>query len=346
MSTNIKEEVVLVLITDRNYAEPTAVTLYSILSNIKKESIKLKLYVVNTGMEESQKRRFSRVIRKSSIDVKCIWKDFVIEEKEIPERKDWKTKSVYVPLWFSDIIPRYEKRIIYIDGDTIVNGDIYNLWKKKVGNNILAAVRDFFIPYVSSRWGIKRYKEIGMKSTDYYFNSGVMLINMMRWRKMSIKDKALKYISKYNKEMVFADQEALNVSVRQKWRQISPKWNVHYGLTHEDWLKVYEENRNCTYVEGLKNRREKILEQAKIIHFAGSYKPWKVSEIHDKSYLWYKEMWASNWMYPSERLISMARFCAQRYKIYTYNIVSLIRKWAKVDKLTKLMGIWSDSESY
>ena len=65
---------------------------------------------------------------------------------------------------FIDVVPGLPEKIIYLDTDTIANGDIAELYNHDITKYELACVRDVFI------WGLKNHRR--------YFNAGMMLINV------------------------------------------------------------------------------------------------------------------------------------------------------------------------
>lgn len=54
------------------------------------------------------------------------------------------------------------------------------------------------------------YKRLHYPSSDSYFNSGVLLINLDYWREKKLMYKALDYIAKNGNNLVFYDQDVLN----------------------------------------------------------------------------------------------------------------------------------------
>ena len=72
------------------------------------------------------------------------------------------------------IFPAIEK-IIYLDADTIVNLDIRELWRVELEDKPLAAVVDI------GAYNLPLCTE-GIVKPENYFNSGVLLMNLEKWR--------------------------------------------------------------------------------------------------------------------------------------------------------------------
>ena len=102
---------------------------------------------------------------------------------------------------FADLIPEIPDKIIYLDTDTIINNNLEKLWDIDIENYELGAVTDIYNWASPSRW-FKRF----------YFNAGVLLLNMKKIREtgMFVKTRDLCL----NKKMLYMDQDALNRSVK------------------------------------------------------------------------------------------------------------------------------------
>ncbi len=105
--------------------------------------------------------------------------------------------STYTPFaflrLFADIIPKLPDKIIYLDTDIMINGNIKDLFETDISNHELAVVKD-------------RYGHFFIQPK--YFNSGMIVINLPKIKETGLLDKVRKMCSK--KKMAFPDQSALN----------------------------------------------------------------------------------------------------------------------------------------
>jgi hypothetical protein len=116
-----------------------------------------------------------------------------------------------------------------MDSDVIVRCDITELWNQSIEGHVIAAVLDDGIKTVSGEKGLPTWRNIGLEPDTPYFNSGVMLIDIDRWRDLAIGCRAMKYLETYTDQLVFADQDALNAVIAGDWRHLDPRWNVTSG---------------------------------------------------------------------------------------------------------------------
>lgn len=93
---------------------------------------------------------------------------------------------------FADTVDLPEK-IIYLDTDIMLNGDIKELFDIDISNYELGVVKD-------------RYGRFFIKPS--YFNSGVLLMNMKKIKEYNLFERVKEMV--LNKKMGFPDQSALN----------------------------------------------------------------------------------------------------------------------------------------
>lgn len=147
----------------------------------------------------------------------------------------------FIPLLF----PLY-KKAVYIDSDTILRGDIGELYDIDLGENVLAARRDpkvtdivEFRDYVDNALGVPH---------EQYVNSGVQVMDLKKMRKLKYLSTMIDLIKKYDADLVAPDQDYLNVILRGKVMHLDPVWNaepvkdlprntklVHFNLFNKPW---------------------------------------------------------------------------------------------------------------
>ena len=179
------------------------------------------------------------------IDITDIYKSSMLNSKNL---KNHFTPFAQLRL-FADMIPEIPYKIIYLDTDTVVNGDLKELFKIDISDYELAAVKDLYNWLNPNRWKVKKY-----------FNSGVLLLNMKEIRKTKLFKKSRELVA--NKKMISPDQDALNFLVKKKL-MLPEKFNA------KD--KYYKE----IIVHHFCNVRKKH-------HFFFRVKPWMVDLVKEK----------------------------------------------------------------
>lgn len=141
---------------------------------------------------------------------------------------------------------RYD-RLLYIDVDTEIDGDLAPLFDLDLRGNILAAA--------TARVSEAHWRALGMTAPQRYFNSGVMLIDVARWNAEQVGERALQFIERNAAICKLPDEDALNAVIDGRILVLSVIWNFR-----ADFMRL---------------RRFGELVAPVIRHYDGLHKPWK-----------------------------------------------------------------------
>src|SRR5262249_16597258 len=97
------------------------------------------------------------------------------------------TIDTYTRLWPGDFFPDDVTRVLYLDADIVVVGNIAPLWSTDLEGALLGTID---IP--GAEQGVKL---LGMRAEDGYFNAGVLLIDLKQWRETGAMNSVLDYIT-------------------------------------------------------------------------------------------------------------------------------------------------------
>jgi lipopolysaccharide biosynthesis glycosyltransferase len=154
-----------------------------------------------------------------------------------------------------DFFPQDVERVLYLDGDIVIVGDVASLWNTDLEGALLGAVD---IP--GSQAGIMRH---GLRPEDGYFNAGVLLIDLAQWRATGARDETLKYVATYPGRVHDVDQDALNACFHARRKRLPYKWNVIWPFFREP-----------PTVDLPRSEIETIRKDVCIVHYNGASKPW------------------------------------------------------------------------
>lgn len=258
--------------TNDNYAQHLAVMLTSLLKNNKKDH-PFHIYIlygdltdVNIKKLERTIKRFSAVVTFLKVDVHLV-EDFALSMGA----QNYISKEAYYRIMIPDLLGEEISKALYLDCDMIVRTDLSKLWKINIDSYDLAAVDESRVLPEQDR-GTRMYR-LSLPSESYYFNSGLLLINLKRWREQKISSQVIQFIKANPEKLALLDQDALNAVLYNRWLRLDDKWN--YTTSH------------CA---------ELPLEKAAILHFTGPDKPWNSKSPFRKEYLKYLK--ASLWKRP------------------------------------------------
>lgn len=158
----------------------------------------------------------------------------------------------YARFLLSETLPSELQRVLYVDSDILVLQDLEALCVADLGGACIGATLDTWLdPRIKANDPC--CKEAPRVSD--YFNAGVLLIDMDRWRTMQVEPRALDYLTE-NPQTPFSDQDALNVVLEHDWRALSERWN----------FQGHQEVNFSTMAPG---------KWPGIVHFVTAAKPWK-----------------------------------------------------------------------
>ncbi len=137
---------------------------------------------------------------------------------------------VYLRLFAPLYLSQY-KRVLYVDADTIPVRRDDIVWQIELPGG-LAAVRDYGLigrsPVLGLSWE-GWLRSIG-KTDDDYFNAGILLIDVDKWRHIDFLLELRNYVGQYRSAMRFQEQDFLNYFFQNRWTEMSPAFNFQYRL--------------------------------------------------------------------------------------------------------------------
>ncbi|KLV17836.1 hypothetical protein ABW02_24520 [Niallia circulans] len=262
------EKINVVFSVDNQYNQHFAAALTSLLVNTI-ESSRLNIVVIDGGIEETKKKLISEIVEKYNGDLS--FKRINRKELNGANLDGHISEATYYRLMISELFREDVKKVIYLDCDILVRKDITELWNIDIGDFVVGAIK--FNEYDG-------YDKIDIPKGAPYFNAGVLVINLDKWRKENITIKAFEYIKKYPEKLIAHDQSILNFLLHDNWFQIDYKWNLRTQLFSLDYKSAGFDN-----IESF----EEVKENPSIVHFTTASKPWHYLNDHPfkKEYFFY-----------------------------------------------------------
>ncbi len=255
---NYKDTIPVFFAVDYKYAPMLGVALKSMLDNASKEYF-YKIYVLTTTLDDKLRAQVSESLSENS-DIEFIsLKERLDSYSNMFHLRDYYSQETYFRLFIASLFPEYNK-VIYLDSDLLVVGDISEMYTADLGNNLLGGAveevmteYDVFGTYVEKALGIKREK---------YINAGIIVINTKLFREEQIQEKFVKLLNSFVFR-VTQDEDYLNVLCKDR---------IHYFDL--GWNKTSFENKKFDD----KNLR--------IIHYKMMWRPWKYDGVLYGDYFW------------------------------------------------------------
>ena len=259
-------EVQVALAADRNYLRLALVAMGSL---IEKASRPVTVHFLADSLTGAA-RDVVEVACAQVPGTKLVWHDVsgILPTDYVPTDyygKSW-PRSILARLHLPEVV---KGRVLYLDSDTMTFSDVSPLFDLDLGDNLIAAVRDFGLLNFLLRLNHDPHR-LEMKSqliSPYpvhdYFNSGIVLMDCDRIR----RDRALlsAITNMYLEAKHEGDQDHMNHWFRGKTLLLDPAWNSFYGRIRHN-VRIAK----ATLPENLVHSSAK----PRIVHFVYDPRPW------------------------------------------------------------------------
>jgi len=247
-------------ITDTNYLDVLIGSVNSLIKNFPHDSEPV-IYIVTEAGNSFDKQPFLSEILDQNIAKKIEWLscDLPCEKSELSRSRI--PSTTYLRFALPNLFIGRHDFVFYVDGDTLIEGDPANSVSIKETFSLMASPSS-----VGHDWGYI-YPEAeqsfeGVKATDKYFNSGVLLLNVKELYREGFTRKCVALQKKYQAKTRFMDQDIINLAVLREWKQLPWKFNVTSG-----WLYPYP-----VWKRPARYKKFREIEAPKILHFTGPRK--------------------------------------------------------------------------
>jgi lipopolysaccharide biosynthesis glycosyltransferase len=208
----------MVFACDDAYAMPLATVLRSIVE-ANTNAWPCEFHVLTDSISADNQERIFKSLPSGSASIR--WVNVDINSFNKFQTLGHISKITYARLLMPYVFPEAVSKVLYLDADTLVLDNLQPLWEADLHGLAVGAVLD---PIVLGH--IKR-PEPGWENIPRvrdYFNAGVLLIDLKRWRELRVSEKAVEYLQAHP-ESPFSDQDALNVACDGLWTKLDPRWN-------------------------------------------------------------------------------------------------------------------------
>lgn len=306
------KEISVALAADNTYAQHLGCTLASILlSSTEEESF--SFFILDGGISQENKDKIKSLKNLKTFEITFLSPPME-KLRDCPSIAHF-TINAYLRLLLPEMLPD-RNRILYLDSDMIVTRPLSELWETNLEEKILGAVPDVLIQNIYSTHGTASFPFL----TKYYFNSGMLLLDLQKIREGKWFEKTLEWIQKTS-QIRYPDQDGLNMIFREDYKRLPDCWNIQILFLDDK----SQNQRNHLLYHHLKTQKG-------IIHYIGNIKPWHYNYQHPIKSFYYnilkKTPW-NNYRPPTPTLKERIRLFLRRNPAN-----QKFRKWCKEIKLT------------
>ena len=226
------------------------------LKSICRHNSHLKIYLLNQDIPQewfSQIRIYLQEMGGDLIDCKLIGSQYKMNwSNKLPHINHMTFARYFIP----DFVT--EDKVLYLDSDLIVTGDLTDLFELDLGENYLGAARSCFGAGVG-------------------FNAGVLLINNKKWKSETIRQKLIELTEKEHENVKEGDQSILNMLFKDQYSLLEDKYNFQIGFD------AGAAEKNHAFIFEIP-----LTPLPKILHYISPDKPWKQFSVGRLREEWWK----------------------------------------------------------
>lgn len=247
---------------DKNYTMPLSVCIRSLLESSRGPEIK-DIYILHSELDEGQKDPVHASLEGLE-NFELHWvpvnaEMFAALSPGLPHV----TRATYFRFLAPSLLPESVEVALYLDSDTVIRDDVEKLFAHFDPAWKLQACRDYVGYFSCPILELKDLGRFGIDPGAAYFNSGVLLFNVKKWREEQLAKRILDFAAENPDCLFIADQNSINIVLYGHIGTLPPEWNTQalYPLLLDGvWTFPYIP--------------QPALADAKIYHYTSEIKPW------------------------------------------------------------------------
>ena len=254
---------------DNNFAPQVSASMASVCEN-NRDMDDLTFYVFGLGLSEETSKNLVALAKRYNRKATIIPIDGFMEAFGDFDTLGW-TEVVMGRLLIARFLPEDVERVLYLDGDTIVRKslrelDALVLDKSKVLGAAIEATVDR-----------SRLRSLDIED-EPYVNSGVLFIDLRRWRDTNAEKKLLQYCKAHRDHIVAPDQDAINGALRGSIQALPPGYNWCNSYVFYPYRVLKKLMGKVAYYT--REEFESSVKDPVIVHFLGEERPWRKGNAH------------------------------------------------------------------
>lgn len=305
----VRERMHVIYASDDSYAMKMGISMISLFRS-NPEGVEIAVHILDSQISPENRARIEEICAKHrQPGPDWIPARDICRELNIEVTLDRGSVSQYSRLFIGSALPEEIERALYLDCDTLILRPLEELWHMDLRGKTLAALSDAFSRFYRAN--------LGLAPEDHMLNSGVMLIDLRRWRSQAVEDRLIEFIVRKKGRVQQGDQGVLNAVLSRDTLYFAPRFNAvtcFFDLNYEDMLRM-RKPPSCYSKQEL----DEALRAPVIVHFTSSFlskRPWMRGCGHVYAAEWLRYKAESPWA--NQALGEDDRPCWKQFLISIY----------------------------
>lgn len=253
--------------SDDGFCRHLAVSIFSLIEHNRGEA--LCFHILSDGIGEKNRELLQQMVEDEGKEIRFYPLsdlDAQLRSRVYGMDTGRFRSTILARLLMGSLLPETVTKLLYIDADTVVLRPIHKLYALPLGEHIGAMAAE---PTIYPE--VKRF--LGLEETEPYFNSGVFLVNLSRWREEKLEEDCFSYYNRVGGRLPFADQDILNAVLRGRILRLPQRFNFFSNYYYFRYSTLC--GMACWYGESETRESFFVAKHHPVIaHFAGVERPW------------------------------------------------------------------------
>ena len=230
-----------------------------------KDFPEITVYVLSLGLCEENIGKLRSIAERYGRNLE------ILEMGDIREKFDFDVDtggydiSIMGRLFMGEMLPESVERVLYLDCDTVIVRSLAPMWRENLGGAVMGAVMEPTI-YEAVK------ESIGLAPEDGYYNSGVLLVDLKRWREEHVQKQLLEFLKEKGGALFASDQDLLNGTLKGQIHTLMPECNFFPNYRYFSYKTLVEHAPSYRAVPKAEFSLAK--KHPRIIHYMGDERPW------------------------------------------------------------------------
>ena len=269
----MKNSINILYVCDDNYAMQTGISILSLLENNVDDSF--VIYVFELDVKYENRLKLQELVHRYRQEIIFIDAKSYIKKLQKSNLNTYRgSYSAAVRFGVGELLPDYVNRILYIDCDTLVVGRIKALYNYDLSTKVIGMCYDCIRN--------ERKKRLHFDENEPYYNSGVLLIDLRKWKDNNLEQLFMNGFSSIKDFCYLPDQDGINILFKKYIMPLPFAANILSQClfyNYEGNCVVYKQNEKYWYTkEAFLNGVNNPI----IYHFCGHsfIRPWYKNSKH------------------------------------------------------------------